>query len=88
MRDSAFSEPDRFAKDAFISQIGKSVPLKFGDEVIGEAKLVSVIANEGYAQAIFDIDLVEDAGPAFRQKSRVDYSIVEDKTCRCNRGAQ
>jgi hypothetical protein len=82
MRDSAFVAGDRFTKDSFTSQVGKVVPLKFGDEVIGEAKLLSVIVNEGSAQAVFDFTLSDDASFNWRQKQR-GYAIVEDRTCRC-----
>jgi hypothetical protein len=82
VRDSAFASGDRFTKEAFTSQVGKTVPLKFNDEIIGEAKLLSVIVNEGYAQAVFDFELDDDASFSWQQKNR-DVAIVEDRTCRC-----
>lgn len=83
MRDSAFASGDRFTKSAFMKNVGKTVPLKYEDTVIGEAKLVSVIVNEGHAQALFDFDMFEDAGFNWRNRKQREYGIVEDRTCKC-----
>ncbi len=85
MRDSAFTaDKDRFAKEAFSKNVGKVVPLKFEGEEIGTVKLLSVIVNEGFAQAVFDVEFAEDAGPAFRNnKPRAEVAFVEDRKCRC-----
>jgi hypothetical protein len=84
MRDSAFATGDRFTKEAFTKNVGKTVPLLYGHVVIGEVKLVSVVVNEGHAQALFDFDMYEDAGFNWRNKKRSEVAIVEDRTCKCS----
>jgi hypothetical protein len=83
MRDSAFLDNKRLLEPSFLENIGKYIPLEFDGIVIGEMKLLSVIANEGYTQAVFDIDLAEDVGPSFRHKNRAEVAFVEDRKCRC-----
>jgi len=83
VRDSAFAADSRFVKKGFMAKAGQIEPLVFAGEVIGEIKLLTVIANEGYAQAVFDFDLHDDASFDWRNKKRHEYAYVEDKTCRC-----
>jgi hypothetical protein len=35
-----------FAPDAFERQVGRTVPFKVGDEVVGEARIVSVVVSD------------------------------------------
>lgn len=85
MRDSAFGAGDRFAKEAFTKNVGKTVPLKFEGVEIGKVKLISVIVNEGEAQAVFDFEMFDDASISWKSKQRNrDYNIVVDKQpCAC-----
>lgn len=87
MRDSAFGHGDRFGREAFTKLVGKTRPLLFGDDYIGQIRLISVIHNEGMAQAVFDFELLDEASINYKTKQKArEFGIVVDKQpcdCRC-----
>ena len=85
MRDSAFGAGDRFAKEAFTKNVGKTVPLKFEGEEIGTAKLLSVIINQGHAQAVFDFTMFDDASFDWKTKQAARGTpVIVEKKCGCD----